>query len=217
MSEKIKLLIADDHPIFRAGIVKILEEDQSFTVVGQFGDGGTAFERIEDLQPDIAILDISMPKMDGMEIVKRAKQQQFKTEFIILTMYKDQEYFNEAMRLGAKGYLLKENTSTDLINCIHAIVKGKHYVCADLTEYLLQRKTKINTMQKEYPTLNKLTDMEKRVLRLIAENRTSKEIADQLFISHRTVQNHRAHICEKMGFNGYNKLLQFALENKTYL
>jgi len=217
MSVISKVFIADDHPIFRQGLVKILETDTKFDIIGESGDGVEAYKMIQDLKPEVAILDISMPNMSGLEIVRRIQQDNLLIEFIILTMYKDEEYFNEALRLGVKGYLLKENTTKELINCVHAVLNGKHYVCPDLTDYLLHRNKVINTFEKENPLLNELTDMEKRILRLIAENKTSKEIAAQLFVSHRTVQNHRAHICEKLGFNGYNKLLQFALENKSYI
>lgn len=217
MPGKIKVFIADDHPIFRQGLIKILESDSCHDIIGNSGDGMEAYQKISELRPDVAILDISMPGMDGLAIVRKVREDNLPIQFIILTMYKDEAYFNEALRLGVRGYLLKENTSKELLNCIHAILDGKHYVCADLTEYLLNRKEAIDTLEKEHPQLTNLTDMERRILSLIAENKTSKEIADQLFISHRTVQNHRAHISEKLGFSGYNKLLQFALENKSYL
>jgi len=213
MTATIKVFVADDHQIFRQGLIKLLESESSINIVGENGDGAEAFQLIKQLTPDIAILDISMPRMNGLEIVKQIKKQDLPVEFIILTMYDDEEYFNEAVDRGVKGYLLKDNAISDLLNCVKAVTQGKYYVSPLISEYLINRERKIRKFQNENPGINILTETEKRILILIAENKTSKEIADFLFISYRTVQN----ICNKLSLKGQNRLLQFAIENKHLL
>ena len=217
MLTKIKLLVADDHQIFRQGLLKLLEADESITIVGESGDGLETLQKIREQKPDIAILDISMPNMNGLQIVKQIKQDGLSIEFIILPMYDDEEYFNEAFNCGVKGYLLQDNAISDLLHCVKCVSQGKYYVSPLISEYLINREEKIKQLRCENPGLENLTPMEKRILRLIAENKTSKQIAGDLYISHRTVQNHRTHMCEKLGLAGHHKLLHFALENKSFL
>ena len=212
-----KIFIADDHPIFRQGLLKIMEGDPELEIVGESGDGEEALQLIRSLCPDIAVLDISMPGMSGLEIVSEVQKESLKVEFIILTMFDEEEYFDEAMDSGVKGYLLKENATSDLLSCLKSVAQGKYYVSPSISEYLLNRNTRVKELNKSSPALIGLTQMEKKVLRLIADNKTSKEVAAELFISYRTVQNHRTNICNKLDLKGHHKLLQFALENKSLL
>lgn len=212
-----KIFIADDHPIFRQGLLKIMEADPDIEIVGESGDGEEALQLIRSLSPDIAVLDISMPGMSGLEIVNEVRKESSKVEFIILTMFNEEEYFDEAMDYGVKGYLLKENATSDLLSCLKSVAEGRYYVSPSMSEYLINRKAKVNELSKNTPSLAELTQMEKKVLKLIADNKTSKEIAAELFISYRTVQNHRTNICNKLDLKGHHKLLQFALENKSLL
>ncbi len=211
--QQLEVVIADDHPIFLAGLVRILEDEPAIEIIGETGNGEEALNLIQTLKPVLAILDISMPGKSGLEIVQESLAQSQDTAFIILTMYREEEYFNHALDCGVKGYLLKENASGELLNCIKSVVGGHHYVSPVLSEYLIKRTTQTQLSPSD-SLLSKLTQMEERVLQLIAENKTSKEIADELFISHRTVQNHRTNICNKLDLKGHNRLLQFALENK---
>jgi DNA-binding NarL/FixJ family response regulator len=217
MQPIITVFVADDHQIFRQGLIKLLESERSIAIVGESGDGAEALQMIQELRPDVAILDISMPNKNGLDIVKQLKQNNLATKCVILTMYNEEEYFNEALDCGVKGYLLKDNAISDLLKCVKCVVQGKYYVSPLISEHLLHRDDKIRQLKCEHPGLDKLTTMEKRILKLIAENKTSKEIAEQLFISPRTVENHRSHICEKLGLKGHHKLLLFALEQKKYL
>ena len=212
-----KIFIADDHPIFRQGLLTIMEGDPEIEIVGESGDGEEALQLIRSLCPDIAVLDISMPGMSGLEIVSEVQKESLKVEFIILTMFDEEEYFDEAMDSGVKGYLLKENATSDLLSCLKSVAQGKYYVSPSISEYLLNRNTRVKELNKSSPALSGLTQMEKKVLRLIADNKTSKEVAAELFISYRTVQNHRTNICNKLDLKGHHKLLQFALENKSLL
>ena len=217
MFKEIRVLVADDHKIFRQGLLKLLEFEKMIKIVGECGDGFEALQMISEQKPDIAILDISMPNLNGLEIIKQVKKDVLTIEFIILTMYDDEEYFNEALNYGVKGYLLKDNAISDLLHCVKYVSQGKYYVSSLISEYLVKRENIVKKIRCEHPGFEKLTTMEKRILELIAESKTSKEIAEELFISYRTVQNHRTHICDKLGLKGHHKLLQFGLKNKSYL
>lgn len=212
-----KIIIADDHPIFREGLIKIISGEPELEIVAHTGDGSEALKLIRAERPNLAILDVSMPNQSGLDVVKTLKSEGIDTEFIILTMYKEEAYFNEALDLGVKGYVLKENATSDLIACIQTVADGRYYVSPIISDYLVNRGLRQTKLHEEMPTLEKLTTTERRILKLIAENKTSKQIADELFVSHRTVQNHRTNICEKLNLRGHNKLLQFALENKGEL
>jgi DNA-binding NarL/FixJ family response regulator len=212
-----KVLIADDHPIFRQGLLKIIGADPAFEIVAEIGDGFEALAAIKKMRPDVAVLDISMPQMNGLEIARRVQQENLPVHLVILTMYKEEEYFDEAMEAGVKGYLLKENAVADLRNCLQAVAAGKYYVSPVISGYLINRNARQKALAGEKPSLRLLTDTERRILKLLVQNKTSREIAAQLHVSYRTVQNHRANICQKLGLKGYNKLLGFALQNKSSL
>ena len=212
-----KVIIVDDHPIVCSGLINLVKKDPSFLVVGSCGDGAEVIPLIKETNPDIIVLDISLPNLSGLEIVREMKKQKLSGKVIILTMFKEESYFDEAMNLGVKGYLLKENALLELINCMHRVSDGNHYVCPELSDYLIDRHDKINSFQLNNPDIDLLSESEKKILKYISENLTSKEIAEKLFISVRTVQNHRNNICSKLDLHGYHKLLQFALENKEYL
>lgn len=212
-----KVIIADDHPIFREGLIKAIERDGSFELVASSGDGAETFRLIESHRPDLAILDISMPQMSGLEIVKKCRSLNLPTRFIILTMYNEEEYFNEALDLGVLGYILKESAVTELLLAMRTIADGKHFVSPLISHYLVKRMKQMHLFMNQTPSVRTLTPAERQVLKLISENKTSKEIAEELCISFRTVQNHRSNIVNKLGLRGYNKLLEFALENKSNL
>lgn len=207
------VLVCDDHPVVRKGIINTIEKDISFTVIHECDNGKEALEKIKKYKPDIAILDISIPGLSGMEVLKNIQKEDLPTKVIIMTMYDDEEYFTEAMNLGVKGYLLKENALSDLNKCLQAVASGKFYICSLLSDSLINM---YNKKSEESP-LDILTATEIKVLKLISENKTSHNIAKELNVSPRTVQNHRHNLHTKLNLRGYNKLLQFAIENKAYL
>ena len=217
MDNKIRIIIADDHPIFREGIKGILDKNSDYKIIGSYGEGREALDKIHELKPDIAILDIDMPKMNGLQIAKVLFEEKNKCEVIILTIYKDEEYFSEAMDFGVKGYLVKDSISIELLDCIENVTKGKHYISPVISDYLITRRDKEKVLEKELPGIKDLTQAEKNVIRLLAENKTSKQIADELYISEKTVQNHRNNISQKLNLKGPHKLLEFALKNKSVL
>jgi DNA-binding NarL/FixJ family response regulator len=212
-----RVVISDDHPIFRQGLVSVIAHTTQCEVVGEADNGITALDLLGSLHPSIAIMDISMPGMDGLEVIRRAQARGFAGQFIVLTMFKDEEYFREALSLGVRGYLLKDSATNELAQCLQAIVSGRSYVSAHFSDYLLQQPRQAGAADDPTNSLSRLSPTERRILRMIAENRTSKEIADDLNISFRTVQNHRSNMCDKLKLEGYNRLLQFALEHRSAL
>ncbi len=217
MESTIRVIIADDHEIFRVGLVKTIERDTQFSTIAQANNGKEALELISSMKPDIAVLDVSMPSMNGLEVGRTIYREAMPTELIFLTMYKDIAYFNAAMDIGARGYLLKDNASTDLLVCLRTVAEGDHYISPTMSHLLVERLKHTERLAQQVPTLHDLSPAERQILKLLADNLTSKDIADTLFVSIRTVENHRMHICHKLGIKGHHRLLQFALENKEAL
>ncbi len=212
-----RILIADDHPVFRRGLVQIIEAVTNFKVIAEAGDGHEALQQLRRLTPEIAVLDISMPGKDGLAIAREIRRDLADLKIVFLTMYRDEAFLDEAIDLGAVGYLLKDNAVSEVQQCLQAVVKGQIYVSPTLSGHLVQRAQRRQALQQSRPSLKSLTPMENTILRLLAENKTSREIACMLHISIRTVQNHRHAICQKLGLRGHNKLLEFALRHKSEL
>jgi len=215
MSEKIKVLIVDDHPLFRQGLRQVVEADSRFDLVAEAGDGETALRSIQDKSPDVAVLDVDLPRLSGLEVARALQGRGLPTRVIILTMYKEEEIFNRALDFGVMGFVLKENAVEDILNSVVAVAAGKHYLSSTISGYLLRRLGRAEELAMKKPGLNDLTKAERRILKLIAEKKTSREIAMELSISQRTVDAHRAHISAKLDLHGNHSLLQFALENRT--
>jgi DNA-binding NarL/FixJ family response regulator len=211
MEKRIRIIVADDHPIVLEGLIKAIEAEEAFEIIAHSADGNETFELIKRHKPDIALLDISMPGKSGLDILKEIQHLGLNTRVVILTMYDDLEYFDTAMDLGAMGYLLKENAITEILHCLHTVYRGKHYICSEFVDALLKR----NRCAPTSDMFQSLTPTECKILKLIAQNKTSRQISEALYISVRTVQNHRNNICQKLNLHGSNKLLQFALENKS--
>jgi DNA-binding NarL/FixJ family response regulator len=215
--KKSTVFIADDHKIFRLGLAQIIESGSSFRLAGEAGDGQTAIRKMRELKPNIAVLDISMPGLNGLEVCKEAKKTGMKTSIIILSMHNDVGFVNEALEAGALGYVLKGNALDDLVTALKMVVRGKEYVTPALAKMLLEQRLKRQEYLKKFPTIKRLTETEQRVLKLISKEMTSKDMATELSISYRTVQKHRANICHKLGLQGWNALEQFAVENSANL
>ena len=217
MKTEITILIADDHPIVRKGLREIIEAESPFKVIEEAQDGLSALEQIERARPDIAILDINMPKLTGFELARKVQQERIEVAIVFMTMYKDRQMFNEALDLRARGYVLKTSALTDIIECLRAVCAGEHYISPPLASLLIERTRRVDSLIVRKPALGGLTQTELRILKLISESRMSKEIADQLCISNKTVENHRTNICAKLDLHGNNALLKFALEHRSEL
>jgi len=211
----LKILLAEDHHIFRQGLVKIIESEESLEIVAEVDNGDDALRRIVELQPDVAVLDISMPGMTGLEVARKVLAEKLKTRLVILTMYKDEDFLEEAIDLEVKGYVLKSNTADDLLKAIECAGRGESYISQLFSDVLVRRREKRKQVMLKNPNLDTLSPTEKVILKKISLNKTSKEIADEMYISFRTVQKHRANICSKLSLNGWNALLTFAVENKS--
>ncbi len=205
------VLIADDHPIFRQGLKHVLESLAWLKVIGEADNGESALILIDRLQPDILILDIAMPGQDGLSVLEKSRAQRPDRIVIIITSYDDKAYLDRAMDLGAKGYLLKDNAAENLVQCLETVLAGQVFISPSLGGV---RSILPAVSSPDSSLLERLTKTEKRVLALVAEYMTSKEIANKLNISYRTVQNHRAHICNKLNLKGAHQLMSFALQNK---
>ena len=217
MKSEITIVIADDHPIFRQGLRQLFEGVVNFKIVGEANNGGDAFKLISELKPDVAVLDIDMPEKDGFEVARQLFSQSSPVGLIFLTMHKDKALFNAALNLGVRGYVLKDSAMADLISAVKAASAGQNFISPELSTFLIERHKQTDSLAQEVPGINKLTPTEKRILVLIAEYQTSKQIADHFFISTRTVEHHRASIATKLNLKGSHALLKFALDHKGKL
>lgn len=218
MNDEITILLADDHPIVRQGLRQAIELDPRLRVIAEAGDGDEALRLLRALQPQIAVLDIDMPHLDGVAVARAARDEQLSSDIIFLTVYREERFFNHALELGVRGYVLKDSAVTDIVSGIHAVAAGQYFTSPAMTAHLVNRtKPRGVAPTPESAGVASLSLTERRVLKLIAEYKTSKEIADELFISFRTVNTHRANICQKLGIHGNHALMKFALDHLTEL
>jgi DNA-binding NarL/FixJ family response regulator len=217
MTQPSTVMIADDHPIFQQGLKQVIEKDPSLKLIAMANDGEEAWRFIQTLKPDIAILDIHMPRTSGLEVARKAAQHRLPVKMILLTMYEEEELFNEALNVGALAYVLKESAVSDLLQAIRCAIAGKHFVSPAAANFLINRRRQTEKLQAQVPGLQKLTPSERQILRLIADDRTSKEIAEELGISVRTVDTHRQNISLKLDLHGSHSLLKFAYDHKSEL
>ena len=217
MKASLTILMADDHPMFRGGLRQVIESQPDLQIVHETGDGEDALRLVRQATPKVAILDLDMPKMNGLDLAAAIEREGLPVRVIILTMYREEDMFNEAMDLGVLGYVLKDSAADDILHCIRAVAEGRHYLSPAVSAFLVDRRTRAETLRRTKPGLADLTPAELRILRLIARNMTSKEIAEELNLSTRTVDNHRFNICTKLELRGVHSLVKFAFDNKSAL
>jgi len=214
MSQFITIVIADDHPIFRAGIRQVLERDARIRIVGECENGEDALKLIFDLNPHLAVLDFQMPIMTGLDVVRRLEATGNETKVVLLTMLDDKKIFLEAMDLGVTGYVLKDSAVSEILQAVKAVADGRPFISPFLSRFLLEKRS---VSAETLPVFKELTPTEARILKLIGGLKSNQEIAEQLFISRRTVENHRVNMAKKLNLRGSHALLKFALENKEAL
>jgi DNA-binding NarL/FixJ family response regulator len=214
---EIRIVIADDHPVVRQGLRQALEARAGLRVVAEASDGRTALARLQADPPDVAVLDIDMPEMDGLAVARGVRELGLAVAIVFLTVHREEDLFQEALDVGAKGYVLKDSAMSDLVTAVEAVARGEHYTSPAMTSYLVGFRSRAEALRREKPKLDTLTTSERLVLRLVADYKTSKEIADELCVSYRTVETHRNNICTKLDLRGSHALMKFALSHRAEL
>lgn len=211
MSETIRLLLADDHAVVRSGLRLLLEAQPDLAIIGEAENGEEAIRRTAELQPDVVLMDIEMPGMNGIEAARRIKAQSPGTSVLALTMYEDDQYFFEMLRAGASGYVPKRAAPDELASAIRAVSRGEVFIHPSLAGRLVQDYLQRRDVEVQEPAAGDLTPREQEVLTLIAQGLSNNEIADQLVISAKTVDRHRENIMRKLNLHNRVDLVKYAL------
>jgi DNA-binding NarL/FixJ family response regulator len=208
---KIRVLIADDHAIVREGIRMILAAHEDIEVVGEAADGRETIDQVEKLAPEVVLMDIAMPGLGGLEATLEIIRTHPDTKVLVLTQYDDSEYIYRFLKAGAAGYVLKKTVGSDLVSAIRAVAGGKSYIDASITDKVIKGYLEHPETSADETLYDRLSDREKTVFKLIAEGYTSRQIADTLYLSTKTVMTHRANIMEKLGLHNRAELIKYAI------
>ena len=217
MSRELRIVIAEDHPIFRDGLKSAIGRDATLRLVGEAETGAEAYELIQARRPDVAVLDVGLPDLDGCAIARRVAEAHLPVAIVFLTVCDDPEVFDEALAWGVKGYLLKDATPAEIVRCLRAVADGQHFVSPAMTRHLVERTHRVEDFTKQMAALGRLSPQERIILKRIAMDLQSKEIAVELGIAPRTVDAHRAKICQKLGLHGNHVLRRFATRHRQRL
>ncbi len=210
----IRVLLADDHTILRQGLVSILAKDDDCMVVGEASNGIEAVEKAFELEPQIAVVDISMPELNGMEVVKRIHQKLPDCRILVLTMHEEEEYVIHMVRAGASGYLLKDSASEELIQAVKTLASGKSYYSQYAAQVLANQYTQPDKWSDPYKNLTK---REREVFHLVVDGKTTKEVAKALDISVKTAENHRGKVLDKLNVANSAELVKYAAQHKLLI
>ncbi|MBA2287600.1 MAG: response regulator transcription factor [Ktedonobacteraceae bacterium] len=208
---KIRILLADDHTILRAGLKMMLNAQPDMEVVGEAHDGRQAIHEAQRLQPDIVLMDITMPDINGIEATRQLKKLLPEARVLILTMHENDEYIFQALRAGASGYLLKEAADTDLIYALHIIQSGQFYLSPIAQSVMVGDYLQRVRAGEEKDSYSSLTEREREILKLVAEGFTNNKIAERLIISPKTVDTHRTHVMDKLNLHSRAELVKYAM------
>jgi two-component system response regulator NreC len=213
MTSKIRILIADDHTLLRNGICALLEDEQDMTIVGEASDGREAVRLAGQLKPNVVLMDIAMPLLNGLEATRQIKREHPEINVLVLTMYDHEEYFRQMLEVGASGYIIKRAAATELVSAIRAVYNGEAILSPAITRLLLEDYLS-HDIRSEQGDPNALSSREREVLQLIAEGKTSREIADILHLSVKTVQSHRTSLMQKLDLHDRGDLIKYAIQKK---
>ncbi|HDH87519.1 MAG TPA: response regulator transcription factor [Desulfobacteraceae bacterium] len=210
MKDKIKIILADDHRIFRKGLKSLLSERENIEVLAEADNGDEALEAASKYKPEIVLMDIAMPKMDGIEATRQIRQRLPDTEVVILSMHAKKAYIDQVLKAGAKGYVLKDSDEENLLSAINTVHTGGYYLDSPIADQVLSDYFRDKSKRELKKQSDPLSEREREVLRLLAEGHSNQEVADTLYISRKTVENHRANIVRKTGAQGQIGLTKYA-------
>lgn len=211
-AERHTVVLADDHTIVRQGLAKLLEAEPDLRVVGEAENGREAVRKAEELHPDIVLMDIAMPMLNGIEATRQIKKSCPRTKVIILSMHSHNRYINELFSHGASGYLLKNSTGADIIKAIHAALKGDTYLSPSISRQVIDEYVSMKSLSSTDDLYNTLSNREREVFQMIAEGRSTREMAGILCVSPSTIKSHRAKIMEKLQVDNISQLIQLAVQ-----
>ena len=207
----ISIILGEDHLIARQGIRRLLEDEKGLTILGEASNGEEAVRMVTEMKPDVVIMDIAMPKLNGIEATRQIKRVCPQTKVIILSMHSHDRYISELFGLGASGYLLKSSTGTDIINAIHTALKGSTYLSPSISDKVIEDYLSLKKKSHQDDLYNRLSNREREVFQMIAEGRSTREISEILCVSPSTVKTHRSNIMEKLEMDNISQLIQFAI------
>ena len=214
MDRHYNILIADDHPLFRVGVKTLIDNLNEYHVIGEANNGNEAIQTLTEQKVDIAILDIDMPKKNGIEVAEFLQNKDLQVKIIFLTSHSDLTLFKKAYESNFSGFLFKESALDELEQCFNEISSGATFISPVTKRYIDENKEDLERIKQLNAWLSKLTKSEKKVLLRIIQRKTTKEIAEELFNSYKTIENHRLNICHKLNIKGTNNLLSFAINNQ---
>jgi DNA-binding NarL/FixJ family response regulator len=216
MENRFRVILADDHVLVRRGLKLILEENSNLEIAAEVGDGLELLNVLQKINPDLIVLDVSMPNLRGIEAIPEIRRVRPNAKVLMLTMHKEEDYLYQAISAGANGYLLKEDAEKELFSAIEQIKNGKIYISPGLADQSMQNWARMRRGEDDSQHVESLTVREREILKLIAEGKSNKEIGDLLFISVRTVERHRANMMSKLSIRKTAELVQYALR-KHYI
>jgi DNA-binding NarL/FixJ family response regulator len=213
---KVRIFLTDDHPVLREGLKYIIKSNPDYEIIGESGDGKEALEKIEKLKPDIALLDISMPTMTGIEVARQIRKYSSKTRIIIFSRYDNEEYVNQVMKYGVKAYILKDDTGEDLLKAIKEVLKGNIFMSSSISTKILSdfyQTQKHSVNKKKKSIFDILSNREIEILKLVTEGKPTAMIATTLRIADNTVKAHRANIMKKLNIHKVTDLVKYAIKS----
>ena len=210
--EKIKILIADDHDVVRTGVSQIIGSQPDMDVAGEAASGVEALEKAKKLAPDVILLDIAMPNLSGLEVIRLLKEAVPETGIVILSMHAKESFVHQALSLGSKGYVLKDAPSSDILDAIRAVMSGEYFLSSKIKAGVIDSYLQNKKIQPTVRGYDLLSEREQQVFRLVVEGKPTKEIAELLFVSPKTIEKHRANVMNKLGVHGRLELLKYAIK-----
>jgi DNA-binding NarL/FixJ family response regulator len=212
MGQKVRIVIAEDHTILREGLKSLLSSNPDFEIIGEAEDGREAIRCVEKFKPDLILMDLSMPRINGLDAIKEIKKRFSETKILVLTVHKTEEYILATLKSGADGYILKDSTHAELVLAVKNVLSGKHYISPGISEKVIEGYLEGKKTLKTKSSWETLTQREREILKLIAEGYKNKEIGNYLCISPKTVEKHRANLMEKLDLHNVQALTAFAIE-----